>query len=118
MHKRDKARLFTKLCKAVKKNGYEVNLNSAQGKIPADKIVEFGIYNKFFFNHDFAKALWGDVFISKDKKPLVLNMKTKKLAIKMSDHKPAYLFHLSELAMLNEEARWEYLKEALNEKNR
>lgn len=40
------------------KNGYNVNLNG----LPLEKVIEYGIYYKFIFNHDFAKAFFTQTY--------------------------------------------------------
>lgn len=41
----------------AEKNGYKISLSA-----PIDKVIEYGIYYKFIFNHDFAKAFFTEKF--------------------------------------------------------
>ena len=55
--------ILKKAFEKAEKNGYKISLPSGMGgKTPMSKVIEYGIYYKFLFNHDFAKAFFLQVF--------------------------------------------------------
>ena len=70
--------------------------------MPMDKVVEYGIYYKLIFDHAFAKALWGDVFVDGQGRVKVYKFKGKgkKLVISGMEFTPAYLHHLKKMVVM------------------
>lgn len=50
--------ILKKAFQKAEKNGYKVNLPTHMEDDPLDKVIEYGIYYKFLFNHDFARAFF------------------------------------------------------------
>lgn len=99
--------VFLKLAKKVEKN-YKIDFSI----MPPTKIIEYKIYYKFIFDHDFQKALWGNLWIDKDGKALELNntsgfkknvLKLKaRINVNMANYKPAYLHYAQQLALADD----------------
>lgn len=80
-----------------KKNGYGIDTGA-----PLDVFVQHKVYYKFLFNHDFAKAIWGDVFVDEEGKEIVIEFdpKSKKTVFTPPPGMiPKYLYHLRGLAL-------------------
>ena len=89
----DQIDVLLKLFKIVKKNGYKVDL----GGVPLDKLIEFKVYYKFIFDHDFQKALWGDVWTDQFGEPLVMNK--DKFYVDMNKYMVAWQRNAQQLAI-------------------
>lgn len=58
-----KDQILKKAFKKAEENGYKITLPSnMDGELPMSKVIEYGIYYKFIFNHDFAKAFFTKEF--------------------------------------------------------
>lgn len=93
--------ILTKIFKKVSEK-YKVTLPEQMGQtMPMDKVIEFGVHYKILFDHQFAKALWGDIFLDNAGKEKVFTLKGKrKLSISGFDVSPAYIYHLKQMVML------------------
>ena len=55
--------ILRKVFAKVRDNGYKITFPSdIDGELPINKVIEYGIYYKFIFNHDFAKAFFSQKF--------------------------------------------------------
>lgn len=56
--------ILKKAFKKAKKNGYIVDMpnDEVRGELSMQNFIKYGIYYKFIFNHDFAKAFFVPIF--------------------------------------------------------
>lgn len=82
--------ILKKVFEKVSEKGYEIDLpNDPQGnRIPMQLVIKWKIYTKFIFDHEFAKAFWGDAFLDrKTGEPVKLKFDAKK-----NKNKPLIIF--------------------------